>query len=89
MTSRLKVTEIADPTNGNTAISIDSNGAVGYAQTERFMQSDGTYIDRPHFEAHSTVSNYNHNFTSYRRLSNKLFWRNSGIKWERFACRFI
>lgn len=28
MTSRLKVTEIADPTNGNTAIEIDSNGVV-------------------------------------------------------------
>lgn len=28
MTSRLKVTEIADPTNGNTALSIDSSGRV-------------------------------------------------------------
>ena len=30
MTSRLKVTEIADPTNGNTAISIDSNGDITF-----------------------------------------------------------
>lgn len=38
MTSRLKVTEIADPTNGNTAISIDSSGV---PSTEKYFHSKG------------------------------------------------
>ena len=46
MTSRLKVTEIADPTNGNTAISIDTGGVVTQPKKVRFIArgNDDSYV---------------------------------------------
>ena len=53
MSSILKVSEIQDPTNGNTALEVDSSGRVAVSQQEMFRKADGTLITRPHFIASS------------------------------------
>ena len=56
--------ETLQHTNGTTAATIDSSGKVGFANAQKFMQDDGTYIDRPHFEAYATTGTYNHTFNT-------------------------
>lgn len=70
MTSKLKVTDIADPTNGNTAISIDSSGIVTfpsnpvcidqYRLTGNHTTNNGTLtsleqVDDPYFSSVGTA----------------------------------
>ena len=62
MSSILKVSEIQDPTNGNTALEIDSSGRVAMSQQEMFRRADGTLITRPHFRAVKANATYNHVF---------------------------
>ena len=65
MSSILKVSEIQDPTNGNTALEVDSSGRVAVSQQEMFRKADGNLITRPHFIASSNSgSNFTHAHTS-------------------------
>ena len=62
MSSILKVSEIQDPTNGNTALEVDSSGRVAMSQQEMFRRADGTLITRPQFRAYKSNASYTHTF---------------------------
>lgn len=70
MSSILKVSEIQDPTNGNTALEVDSSGRVAMSQQEMFRKADGTLITRPQFIASSNSgNNFTHSHTSANSTS--------------------